>query len=230
MSQAMDISRYDLVVFDCDGVLWQGHTPIEGAIDTLSRLRSLNKRIVFVTNNSRMDGEALGAKLTKLGFGQFVREGALWSSVTATGHFLRNSSLRAAFVIGAAGLKKAVAEAGIEVAHPVVSDTERDAGPEDVAHMAVDEAVDAVVVGFDQKLSYFHIACAHYSQHTLTALRARDHPSHVHSDKLGCARRCGPVPTGERGVQIHRHQPGLPISDRRQEAARHALVPRHPPE
>ena len=196
----MELSRYDLVVFDCDGVLWQGHTPISGAADVLARLQALGKQIVFVTNNSRMDGDALGAKLTKLGFGQFVEKKALWSSVTATSHYLRNSQLRAAFVIGAPGLKKAVAEAGVNVVHPVVSDTERDAGPEDVAQMALDSNVGAVVVGFDAKMSYFHIACnavprAHiaYMHDAVARSLACFHRSRVARP----SRRCGSLPAGE---------------------------------
>ena len=37
------LSRYDTWMFDCDGVLWHGDRPIEGAIEVLDMLRKRGK-------------------------------------------------------------------------------------------------------------------------------------------------------------------------------------------
>lgn len=41
--------RYDVFVFDCDGVLWSGDEAIAGAADVIRRLQALGKQIFFVT-------------------------------------------------------------------------------------------------------------------------------------------------------------------------------------
>lgn len=44
----MDLSDVDLVCLDCDGVLWLGETPIEGALETLQTLKAAEKQLTFV--------------------------------------------------------------------------------------------------------------------------------------------------------------------------------------
>lgn len=39
--------RYDVFVFDCDGVLWSGDEAIAGAADVIRRLQALGKQIFF---------------------------------------------------------------------------------------------------------------------------------------------------------------------------------------
>lgn len=46
------IESHDHFIFDLDGVLWKGSSLIEGSRETIRYLRSKNKRISFVTNNS----------------------------------------------------------------------------------------------------------------------------------------------------------------------------------
>jgi len=43
---------YEAFLFDLDGVLYRGADPVPGAAEALARLRSLDKGIAFVTNNS----------------------------------------------------------------------------------------------------------------------------------------------------------------------------------
>ena len=42
----------ELVCFDCDGVIWVGNEPVEGAVDTLRALRRSGAKLTFVSNNS----------------------------------------------------------------------------------------------------------------------------------------------------------------------------------
>jgi 4-nitrophenyl phosphatase len=43
---------YDAFLFDLDGVIWRGEDLIDGADETIARLREMGKRTIFCTNNS----------------------------------------------------------------------------------------------------------------------------------------------------------------------------------
>lgn len=61
------VQRYDVWLFDCDGVLWSGDDLIPGAVEALEKLRALGKEIVFVTNNASKSRKAILQKFVKLG-------------------------------------------------------------------------------------------------------------------------------------------------------------------
>ena len=46
------IDEIKTFVFDCDGVLWVGNKPIEGAVKFINELKRRGKRVYFVTNNN----------------------------------------------------------------------------------------------------------------------------------------------------------------------------------
>lgn len=54
-------------IFDCDGVIWKGDCLIEGIEETLDMLRSMGKRLVFVTNNSTKSRKSYAKKFESLG-------------------------------------------------------------------------------------------------------------------------------------------------------------------
>ena len=61
--------RFDVVMFDCDGVLYQSNTVLPGAIDLIARLREKEGiEVKFVTNSSTKSRNQLHKKLEKLGF------------------------------------------------------------------------------------------------------------------------------------------------------------------
>lgn len=61
------IDQMDTFVLDCDGVLWLGNTLLPRVTETLDRLRSLGKRLLFVTNNSTKSRTAYLQKFKSLG-------------------------------------------------------------------------------------------------------------------------------------------------------------------
>lgn len=61
------LSRYDTLLFDCDGVIWEGDELIPGARQVLQWLRAQGKRCFFVTNNATKSREANKAKFDKMG-------------------------------------------------------------------------------------------------------------------------------------------------------------------
>lgn len=42
------INNYDTFLFDCDGVLYYGDTPIKTAINVVNKLIDLNKNVYFI--------------------------------------------------------------------------------------------------------------------------------------------------------------------------------------
>lgn len=61
------LDKTDNVLFDCDGVIWEGDHLIEGVDTVLKHLRSLGKRIWFVTNNATKSRASNKAKFDKMG-------------------------------------------------------------------------------------------------------------------------------------------------------------------
>uniref|UniRef100_A0A0M3HS85 Phosphoglycolate phosphatase n=1 Tax=Ascaris lumbricoides TaxID=6252 RepID=A0A0M3HS85_ASCLU len=58
----------DTFIFDADGVLWLGETPIVGSPEFFEYLTKQNKQIIVLTNNSNRSRRALLAKMRKMGF------------------------------------------------------------------------------------------------------------------------------------------------------------------
>jgi glycerol-1-phosphatase len=126
--------RYDAFLFDLDGVLYRGSIPVPGAARTIEELRAAGKRVVFMTNNSSRTPHAVASHLRGLGIEAAAEEVETSALTTAT--YLSSLPIETAFVIGEEGLRRALAEASVEI---------RDGDP---------DGVDAVVVGFDRSADW----------------------------------------------------------------------------
>jgi HAD superfamily hydrolase (TIGR01457 family) len=126
--------RYDAFLFDLDGVLYRGSEPVPGAADAVSRLRSLGKRVTFVTNNSGRTPEAVAGHLRAMGVAADADE--VETSALTTAAVLARRGVGSAFVVGEEGIRTALADVGIEVV---------DGKP---------DLVDVVVVGWDRGADY----------------------------------------------------------------------------
>jgi len=124
---------YDAFLLDLDGVLYRGDDPIPKAPEAVTALRSLGKRLAFVTNNSSRTPEAVVAHLASVGVDAAPNEVETSSLTTAA--TLRDRSVRRAAVIGEEGLQTALTSAGIEI-------------------VPADAAPDAVVLGWDRQVTY----------------------------------------------------------------------------
>ena len=80
------VDKYDTWLFDCDGVLWNGDQPVDGAKEVLEMLRrqsatailsgrdvcvlilgGLDKSVIFVTNNATKSRKDYKKKFDRLG-------------------------------------------------------------------------------------------------------------------------------------------------------------------
>ena len=124
------------MILDLDGVIWRGGEPIDGSAEAVGRLRSADKRILFVTNNSNPTVDETVEKLR--GFGIDVEPDELVTSAQAAASLLEEGTT--ALVCGGPGVEEALKARGVDPLH------EGDA--------------DAVVVGFHKSFDYDRLTAA----------------------------------------------------------------------
>jgi len=130
------IDEVSTFLFDMDGVLYVGDTPIEGAAKTVAYLRKKGKKIIFMTNNSASTRRAYVQKLAKIGIA--ARESDILTSGYVMMLYLRERAPRAlVYVVGELGLKKELINGGFKV----LTDGRA-------------EEADFVVAGLDRSMSY----------------------------------------------------------------------------
>ena len=56
----------DVVLFDCDGVIWHGDNLVPEVPNVLTRLQKLGKKYFFVTNNSTQSRKMYVKKFQRL--------------------------------------------------------------------------------------------------------------------------------------------------------------------
>jgi len=131
---------YRLVVFDMDGVLFLGNTPLPAAPPTVSRLKQSGSIIRYLTNNSTQTRQFYADKLG--GFGIDVSPDEIVTSASATASWMAaNTDIRTAFVVGGGGLVDELEAVGIKV---INRDMNQD----------LDSTCDAVVAGLDKGFTY----------------------------------------------------------------------------
>ncbi len=135
--------RYQAVLLDLDGVLYRGEHRVPGAPEAVRALRSVGKRIVFLTNNSARTPEQVAEKLRGLGIEAAPEE--VVTSALPTARLVATSAdggTPTAYVVGQDGVRAALAEAGVQVLR----------GEPDGA--------DFVVVGWDGEVRYEQLRVA----------------------------------------------------------------------
>lgn len=180
------VGRAQGVLFDCDGVLWNGECAVPGAPELLERLAQAGKAALFVSNNSRRARPELALRFARLGFGG-LRSEQLFSSAVCAARLLRQRLLGppdtqgAVFVLGGEGLRAELRAAGLRLA----GDPSEDPGAA--------PRVRAVLVGYDEHFSFAKLseACAHLRDPDCLLVATDRDPWHPLSD--------GSRTPGERG-------------------------------
>ena len=125
---------YGGYVFDLDGTVYLGEELLPGAGRLLARLRELDRRVVFVSNNPTRDPEMYAGKLRRLGVEVSTTE-VLNTVVTMTRWLARHHPDATVFPIAEAPLRRALAEAGIRTSDRA-------------------EEIDLVVASYDRGFDY----------------------------------------------------------------------------
>lgn len=128
----MNFTNIEAFVFDLDGVVWLGATPIPGVAEAISLLRSSDKQIRFFTNNAALHRRDYVKKLAEMDIPASVDE-VLSSGYAATAYITKRFSSAKVHVMGAEGLKTELLEAG---------------------HSLVERGADVVLVGYDREFNW----------------------------------------------------------------------------
>lgn len=157
------ISNYDAFLFDCDGTLYHAGTILPHVAEAIQQLRSLGKKLFFVTNTSSRSSEQLQQKLAKIGVPCEASECVPSGVFTATYVKRMHPDAKRVYVIGGQGVVDELKKVGIDSCggpaedDKVFKDTEFEAMAESVGS----EHFDGVVVGWDTALNYYKLAkCA----------------------------------------------------------------------
>lgn len=144
------------VLFDCDGVIWNGETVVTGAPEVVTLLKQQGKKVFFVTNNCTRPRANYVTKFARLGFAD-VGEEEIFSSAYCSAAYLRDVAKvqGKVYVIGCQGVVKELQEAGV----PIVEEDE-DAQTGTIYDYPLDKDVKAVLVGYDEKFNFIKLAKA----------------------------------------------------------------------
>ncbi|KAL0473504.1 4-nitrophenylphosphatase [Neurospora intermedia] len=162
------IDKFDVFLFDCDGVLWSGEHVFEGVVETLELLRSRGKKTVFVTNNSTKSRPEYKKKFEGLGIPADEDEifGSAYSSAIYISRILKLAPPKnKVFVIGEAGIEQELTTENIPFIGGTDPSFRRDVTVEDFNGLAdgslLDPEVGCVLVGLDWHINYLKLSHAY---------------------------------------------------------------------
>jgi phosphoglycolate/pyridoxal phosphate phosphatase family enzyme len=125
---------YEGYIFDLDGTVYLGDALLPGARETISELRNMGKRTVFLSNNPTHSRTTYARKLTALGL-PTPEEDIINSSVVMVDYLNERMPGARLFVIGEEPLMKDLREAGFSLVDEP-------------------EQVEAVIASFDRTFVY----------------------------------------------------------------------------
>ena len=136
--------NFKAFIFDIDGSLSRGNSPIEGASEIIAMLRRKGKKILLLTNNSTGTPEGYEEKLGKMGIN--VSQEEILTSSMATAVYMKKFNQGKVYVIGEEALSSAISREGFTILNE-------------------EEAREAkyVVCGLDRHVTYDKLAAASYA-------------------------------------------------------------------
>ncbi|WP_294184351.1 HAD-IIA family hydrolase [uncultured Clostridium sp.] len=105
--------KFDVFLFDLDGVIYIEGSPLPGAVESLKILREMGKTIRFLTNNPCTTQKKMVERLKKIGIEAHIEEIITAGQVTA--QYLERENIKTAFILGDENLKWECKQAGIEI-------------------------------------------------------------------------------------------------------------------
>jgi len=143
----VNLKEFQVFIFDLDGVIYLGNTPIPGAREVIEKLTNLKKAIFYLTNNTTQTRAKFAEKLRKMNIPAHPAQ--IVTSAYTAAQILRKSHPKASvYIIGEEGLINEFKEAGFRI----------------VSEDQMEIPIDLVVVGLDRNLTYQKLA------HALTAI------------------------------------------------------------
>jgi phosphoglycolate phosphatase len=147
-------SSIDTILCDCDGVLYHLNTPIPGVVPVVEKLKQMDKKFFYITNNSTKSREDFVQKCNAMGYPAVEHD--IVGSAFVTAQYLKSQYKYSgkAYVVGHQGLAMELEAAGIK-SIGVGPDVLNEASfSKDLEQFKPDPDVRCVVVGIDLNFSY----------------------------------------------------------------------------
>ncbi|KAJ8675577.1 hypothetical protein QAD02_011363 [Eretmocerus hayati] len=143
---------FDVVLSDCDGVLWREMDVIEGSPETVVNFKQMGKKFFYITNNNCKTRSELVAKCKSHTY-DATEEEILCSSYLAATYLKQLNFKKKVYIVGSEGIAQELEAQGIRhtgVGPDLMEGDELDT----LFNFKKDPEVGAVVVGFDKHFSY----------------------------------------------------------------------------
>ncbi|XP_076664760.1 glycerol-3-phosphate phosphatase-like [Andrena cerasifolii] len=146
------IESIDVILSDCDGVLWRETEVIQNSPETVNKFKQLGKQFFYITNNNTKTRSEFVAKCEHLKYNATMEEIVCTSFLAAV--YLKEKKFdKKAYVIGSEGILKELEAEGIK--HCGIGPDIMDGDElELVKNFKRDPEIGAVVVGFDKYFSF----------------------------------------------------------------------------
>ncbi|GAA6027183.1 hypothetical protein JCM8097_002463 [Rhodosporidiobolus ruineniae] len=164
------LDKYSTYLFDMDGVIWTGPagdqlTPNIG--EALAYLRSLNKRIAFITNNATRSRQSYVDKFK--GFNIPVSIDEIYTCGSATANYVKevvlpgieDESKRGIYLIGQKSMEEELREEGLEWSGGTDPEDDVLLDPQDFSSILPDPSIGIVIYAFQMRINYKQLAKAY---------------------------------------------------------------------
>lgn len=155
------VDKYEYFLFDCDGVIWLGDHLLPSVVETLELLKSKNKTVLFVTNNSTKARDDYQSKFAKLGIHGITKQevfGSSYASAVYIDKILQLPKDKKIWVLGEKGIEKELNELGYSTIGGLDPLLNVDFDPEHPQLNHIDEQVGAVVTGLTTNVNYLKMS------------------------------------------------------------------------
>lgn len=146
------IESIDVILSDCDGVLWRETEVIQNSPEAVNKFKQLGKKFFYITNNNTKTRSEFVEKCERLKYDATMEEIVCTSFLAAV--YLKEKKFdKKAYVIGSEGILKELETEGIK--HSGIGPDIMDGDEvELVKNFKPDPEIGAVVVGFDKYFSF----------------------------------------------------------------------------
>ncbi len=155
------MKKYSKIIFDLDGVVYRGHTPISGVAQAIVRIKNAGICVAYLTNNATRSRQELLVRLRSMGIPAQLDE--VMPSSYAAACYLKQMKPRPrnVFVLGEKGLRNEIHSAGFHVLPPVLKGEKASATT--FTKLSTGERApraDVLVTGLDRRATYAKFASA----------------------------------------------------------------------
>ena len=137
-------------------MIWQGDVLLPKVKETLSYLRSQNKQLIFVSNNSIKSRREYSQKFKKLGIPASESEifGSSYASAIYLSRVLRFPKSKKVYVLGERGMEEELEAEGISYVGGTAEEERAHFQETDYELIKPDDQIGAVLCGLDQHITY----------------------------------------------------------------------------